>query len=76
MDKWIATAVGLMHINKITQIQVAKKMGVTNDYVNMILNGKMSPKNAEERIMRAIDEILAERGDTNTQKSILERQER
>lgn len=62
MDKWIATAVGLMHINKITQIQVAKKMGVTNDYINMILNGKMSPKNAEERIMRAINEIISEKG--------------
>lgn len=63
MDKWIATAVGLMHINKITQIQVAKKMGVTNDYINMILNGKLAPKNAEERIMRAINEIIAERGE-------------
>lgn len=61
MDKWIATAVGIMHINRITQIQVAKKMGVTNDYVNMILNGKLSPKNAKERIMKAIHEIIAEK---------------
>lgn len=61
MDKWIATAVGIMHINRITQIQVAKKMGVTNDYVNMILNGKLSPKNAEERIMKVINEIIAEK---------------
>ena len=50
-----------MHINKITQSQLAGKMGVTNDYIWMILNGKKSPKNAENRINSAIDQILAER---------------
>lgn len=60
MEKWIGEAVGLMHINRITQVQLAKKMGVTNDYINMILNGKTAPKNIKERIMTAIDEIIQE----------------
>lgn len=61
MDSWIAEAVGKMHINRITQIELSKKMGVTNDYVSMILRGKKSPTNAEERITTAIDEIIADR---------------
>lgn len=61
MDSWIAEAVGKMHINRITQIELSKKMGVTNDYVSMILRGKKSPANAEERITTAIDDIIADR---------------
>ena len=62
MEKWIGEAVGVMHVNRIKQGQVADKLGVTNDYVNMILNGKKTPKGAEERIMGAIAEIISERG--------------
>lgn len=61
MGEWIAEAVGKMHINKITQAQLAEKMGVTREYVVMILNGRKSPEDAERRIMQAIDEIIAER---------------
>lgn len=62
MEKWIGEAVGIMHVNRIKQGQVADKLGVTNDYVNMILNGKKAPKGAEKRIMGAIAEIISERG--------------
>ena len=61
MEQWIADVVGKMHINKITQSQLAEKMGVTNDYIWMILNGKKTPKDAENRINSAIDQILTER---------------
>lgn len=61
MEQWIAEAVGKMHINKITQTQLADRLGVTNDYIWMILNGKKSPKNIESRVMTAIDEIISER---------------
>lgn len=44
MDHWIATAVGKMHVHKITQIELAKHMGVTNDYISLIMRGKKSPK--------------------------------
>ena len=61
MDSWIAEAVGIMHINKITQIELAKKLSVTNDYISMILLGKKKPKDAKTRILNAINEIIAER---------------
>ena len=41
MDTWIETAIGKMHINKITQIELADYLGVTNDYVSMILKGAL-----------------------------------
>ncbi len=61
MEQWIANAVGKMHVNKVSQTDIAKKMGVTNDYIWMILNGKKSPANAEARIMTAISDIIRER---------------
>lgn len=63
METWIADAVGKMHINKITQKEVASKMGVTEDYVSMILRGVRTPKGARERIEKAIDEIIAEKAE-------------
>lgn len=61
MENWIAEAVGKMHINHITQKDIAERLDVTNDYISMILLGKKTPKNAEERITNAINEIIAER---------------
>lgn len=40
MDKWIGDVVGLMHLHKITQKDLASYLGVTNEYISMILNGK------------------------------------
>ena len=55
-----------MHVNRITQAQLAKKMGVTREYITMILNGIKNPKDAEKRINAAIDEIIAERNSSVT----------
>lgn len=61
MDKWIGDAVGKMHIHKISNIDLANHLGFTVQYISEILNNKKSPKNAEERIMDAIDAIIAEK---------------
>ena len=62
MENWIAVVVGKMHVNKITQSELAKKIGIRRDYLNKILNGFDVPANAEERITKALDELIAERG--------------
>lgn len=59
MSSWIAEAVGKMHINRIHQKEVAAKLGFSEEYLSMILHGKKNPKNAEVRIMTAIDELIA-----------------
>jgi transcriptional regulator with XRE-family HTH domain len=63
VDQWIGEAIFKMRSNKITQEQVASKMGVGREYINKILTGKkeFTPKNAESRIMAAIDEIIKEK---------------
>jgi len=64
MDEWIAEAVGKMHINRITNNELAAHLGYNPKYVSMVLNGKKTPKKAQEVFMRGIDEIIAERNKT------------
>lgn len=59
VNEWIGEAIGLMHINKIQAKEVAKHIGITPEYFSMIMNGKKKPKNAEQKIMKAISEIIA-----------------
>lgn len=61
MDEWTGLVIGKMHINRITQDELAKHIGIRRDYLNKILNGKKSPKNIEQRVMNAVDEIISER---------------
>ena len=61
MDELIAEAIGKMHINKITQVELAQYMGYTRSYISSILIGRRKPPQAKERILGAINEIIAER---------------
>ena len=65
MEAWIANVVGKMHVNKISNIELAKKLNVTPQYISELLNGKKSPKGAEERITAAVEEIIAEKTAVN-----------
>ena len=62
MEKWIDKAIVKMHRNKITQIKLAEHLGVTNDYISMIFRGVKNPKGAKEKILNAIEEIIASKG--------------
>jgi transcriptional regulator with XRE-family HTH domain len=57
--QWTAEIVGKMHANRIQQSQLAKHMGVTPEYVSMILNGHREPQHAQERFRAALDELIA-----------------
>lgn len=58
--KWTGDLVGLMHDNKITQNQLAEKLGLTYQYVSMVLNGNREPNGAEERFRAALDALISE----------------
>lgn len=62
LEEWTGEIVGKMHYNKITCMELAKKLGVTKSYVSMILNGSRKPKQANIRLNTAIDEIITARG--------------
>ena len=61
IPKWTGHLVGKMHVNAITNIDIAEKLGYDKNYVSMVLNGKKTPKGARERFEAAVDEIIKER---------------
>ena len=65
IPKWTGELIGKMHNNRISSLDLAKSMGVCKDYVSMVLNGKKTPKGAQERFEAAVDAIIAERREAN-----------
>jgi len=59
LAQWIGELVGQMHNNKISKSQLAEHMGVSREYVSMILNGHRDPAGAENRFRNAVAEIVA-----------------
>ena len=62
MEKWIAGVVGKMHVHGITQIELAKKVGISRVFLNQVLHGKEKGSNMKERITAALDELIKEKG--------------
>ena len=58
--KWTGDLVGLMHTNKISFQALADKLGVTNRYVSMVLNGHREPLGAEDKFRTAVNELISE----------------
>lgn len=63
--QWTGDMVGKMHNNRVSLTQLAEKLGVTKAYVCMVLNGRRSPKDAEQRFNAALDELIKEREEDN-----------
>lgn len=59
MENWMGEIIAELHMKKIKQKDLAEKMGVTNEYVCTILNGKREkiPKDMEQRMREAIKQI-------------------
>lgn len=55
--QWTGEAVRKMHLKRISRKQLAEHLGVTPEYVSMVLNGHREPENAEDVFLRAIDEL-------------------
>lgn len=63
---WTGNLVGLMHNKKISSTQLANQLGVTLQYVSMVLNGKREPAGAEEKFKAALEVLIAKQ----TQKDV------
>lgn len=61
VEAWTGSIVGLLHTHKIKQTELAQEMGVTAQYVSMVLNGKKNPKDIKERMEAAIHTIVERR---------------
>ena len=54
---WIGEIAGMMHKHGISNKQLAAHLGVTPEYISLILNGHREPAGVESRLRKAIDEI-------------------
>lgn len=59
--QWTADVVGEMHLHRISKRQIAEQMGVTPEYVSMVLNGHREPEGAEARFKEALSQIIERR---------------
>ena len=59
--QWTGDVVGKMHNNKITMAELGEKLGVGKAYVCAKLNGRRSPKGAEQKLNAALGELIKEK---------------
>lgn len=62
LAQWTGDIVGRMHRHRVTITQLAQEMGVSREYLSMILNGHRSPQGIEKRVSSALDEIIENGG--------------
>jgi transcriptional regulator with XRE-family HTH domain len=59
--KWTGDLVGLMHNHRISKADLADELGVTREYVSMVLNGHREPAGAQERFKAAVKRLIEKR---------------
>lgn len=60
--QWTGDVIGEMHLKKIPKKRLAEYMGVTPEYVSMVLNGHREPEGAEQRFRAAVEALIQEHG--------------
>ncbi len=58
---WTGEACKLMHIHDIKAADVTELLNWSTPYFSDVINGKKTPAGAEEKVMGAINAIIAER---------------
>lgn len=56
--KWTGNLVGLMHDHRISKTDLATELGVTREYVSMILNEHRKPTGAKEQFEAAVNRLI------------------
>lgn len=64
LAQWIGDFVGRMHCHRVTITQISKEMGVSREYLSMILNGHREPPGIENRMNAALDSVIEKNGKT------------
>lgn len=61
--QWTGEFIGEMHNNNITAKEFAFHIGMHPKYVSRVLNGKRTPKGAEQKFRTALAEMIQKRAD-------------
>ena len=59
--EWTGDIVKAMHLHRITKAALAVKLGFSNEYVSMVLNGKREVDGHAELFRTALDELIKEK---------------
>ena len=59
LSQWTGELVGKLHLHGITQLELANELGYSPEYVSSVLNGKRSPKEAEQKFNDAFIRIIS-----------------
>lgn len=59
---WTGDYVGRLHKHRVSQQEIADVLGVSRQYVTMILNGWKEPVGAEHTLEEALQTVLSRRG--------------
>ena len=62
--KWTGDLVGLMHNHRIGKADLADELGVTREYVSMVLNGHREPAGAQERFETAVNRLISAKAES------------
>ena len=60
-NEWTGALIGRMHNARVTRDELAAELGYKKAYVSLILNGKRTPKDAQNRLEAAFERILERR---------------
>jgi hypothetical protein len=61
LAQWEVSFFGKMRAYKIKSLDLAKELGWHPGYLSMVLNGKRTPKGAEEKLSAALDSLIAKK---------------
>lgn len=56
--QWTAEIIGEMHLNGITAKQLAEEVGWHPKYLSQVLNSRVNPKGAYEKLKAALKELI------------------
>lgn len=57
--QWTADLIGEMHLARVSKKQLAERLGVTPEYVSMVLNGHREPDGPAGRFKGALAQIIS-----------------
>ena len=56
--QWTAEVIGKMHLNGVSALRLAEKVGWHPKYLSAVLNGHKNPAGAEDKVRAALDELI------------------
>ena len=59
--QWTATIISQLHLNGITAKELAAEVEWNPKYLSQVLNSRVNPKGAEEKLTAALDRIIQRR---------------